>query len=151
MAALKASLKPSAFARRDGEWAKIESALLVPNDLVLLAAGATVPADCSVNEGRIDVDQAALTGESLPVKARSSRALPSFPLIRVTLLVAVRAHQPGAGQDGLHRSAGRGGGHRARHRRAALLIGRALLLLLLTVRRPHTQQARVRSSARRPA
>lgn len=36
-------------------------------DLVLLASGSAVPADCVVNHGSIEVDQAALTGESLPV------------------------------------------------------------------------------------
>lgn len=38
---------------------------IVPGDLVLLASGSAVPADCRVNEGTIDVDQAQLTGESL--------------------------------------------------------------------------------------
>ena len=41
----------------------------MPGDLVSLGAGATVPADCVVNAGVIDVDQAALTGESLPARA----------------------------------------------------------------------------------
>jgi len=35
--------------------------------MVLLASGSAVPADCRINHGQIDVDQAALTGESLPV------------------------------------------------------------------------------------
>ena len=35
---------------------------------MLLASGSAVPADCIVNHGSIEVDQAALTGESLPVK-----------------------------------------------------------------------------------
>jgi H+-transporting ATPase len=35
---------------------------------VLLASGSAIPADCIVNHGNIEVDQAALTGESLPVK-----------------------------------------------------------------------------------
>ena len=35
---------------------------------MLLASGSAVPADCMVNHGNIEVDQAALTGESLPVK-----------------------------------------------------------------------------------
>ena len=68
VAALKASLKPVAVAKRDGEWQRLDATLLVPGDLVGLAAGGAVPADCRVNEGRIEVDQAALTGESLPVK-----------------------------------------------------------------------------------
>ena len=67
VAALKAALKPAAVAKRDGRWANISAAELVPGDLVTLAAGAAVPADCIINGGSIDVDQAALTGESLPV------------------------------------------------------------------------------------
>ncbi len=67
VAALKASLKPSATVKRDGKLIIIDAALLVPGDTVLLASGSAVPADCRVNEGEIDVDQAQLTGESLPV------------------------------------------------------------------------------------
>ena len=67
VAALKASLKPEATAKRDGKWMKMNASHLVPGDLVLLASGSAIPADCRVNEGTIDVDQAQLTGESLPV------------------------------------------------------------------------------------
>ena len=67
VAALKAALKPAATAKRDGRWVTLAAAELVPGDLVMLGAGAAVPADCVVNGGAIDVDQAALTGESLPV------------------------------------------------------------------------------------
>ncbi|PSC73000.1 p-type h+-atpase isoform C [Micractinium conductrix] len=67
VAALKKALKPLATCKRDGKWANMDATMLVPGDLVLLGAGAAVPADCIVNEGRIEVDQAALTGESLPV------------------------------------------------------------------------------------
>ena len=42
---------------------------LVPGDLVQLALGGGVPADCQLREGKvIAIDQAALTGESMPVK-----------------------------------------------------------------------------------
>jgi len=67
VAALKASLKPNAVVKRDGKWQNMDAATVVPGDLVMLGAGAAVPADCIVNGGRIEVDQAALTGESLPV------------------------------------------------------------------------------------
>jgi len=67
VAALKKSLKPKATAFRDGQWQVINGVTLVPGDLVSLNAGAAVPADCMINHGTIDVDQAALTGESLPV------------------------------------------------------------------------------------
>ncbi|KAK9815431.1 hypothetical protein WJX72_003597 [[Myrmecia] bisecta] len=67
VAALKASLKPVATAKRDGTWQQIDAGLLVPGDLVLLGSGSAVPADCLVNHGQIEVDQSALTGESMPV------------------------------------------------------------------------------------
>lgn len=67
VAALKASLKPEATVKRDGKMRTIDAGLLVPGDLVLLASGSAIPADCRVNHGTIDVDQAQLTGESLPV------------------------------------------------------------------------------------
>lgn len=67
VAALKNSLKPIATVFRDNKWQAIDATLLVPGDLIKLAAGSAVPADCSINEGVIDVDEAALTGESLPV------------------------------------------------------------------------------------
>ncbi|KAJ1381318.1 E1-E2 ATPase-domain-containing protein, partial [Ochromonadaceae sp. CCMP2298] len=67
VAALKKSLKPIATVKRDGVFVNIDAALVVPGDLVLLASGSAIPADCRVNEGEIEVDEAALTGESLPV------------------------------------------------------------------------------------
>lgn len=48
VAALKASLRPTATARRDGQWQVIDARDLVPGDLVVLACGAAVPADCVV-------------------------------------------------------------------------------------------------------
>lgn len=68
VAALKASLKPTAVCFRDGKWIpNFDARLLVPGDLVELASGAAVPADVMVNEGQIDVDESAMTGESFPV------------------------------------------------------------------------------------
>lgn len=67
IAALKSSLKPLATCKRDGTFKEMDATLLVPGDLVMLGAGSAIPADCRVNGSEIDVDQAALTGESLPV------------------------------------------------------------------------------------
>ena len=46
----------------------------MPGDLVLLASGSAVPADCIINEGQIDVDASALTGESLPITVKRGGA-----------------------------------------------------------------------------
>lgn len=67
IALVKKSLKLTAKVKRDGKYVNLDSSLLVPGDLVLLRTGSAVPADCRVNQGDIDVDEAALTGESLPV------------------------------------------------------------------------------------
>jgi len=67
VAALKKSLKPMATVKRDEKWSDIDAGLVVPGDMVLLASGSAIPADCRINAGQIDVDQSQLTGESLPV------------------------------------------------------------------------------------
>ena len=67
VSALKGQLTAKATVKRDGKWTNIAVALVVPGDLILLAAGSAVPADCRINDGQLEVDQAALTGESLPV------------------------------------------------------------------------------------
>ncbi|ORC92747.1 proton motive P-type ATPase 2 [Trypanosoma theileri] len=67
VAALRYSLKPVAIVYRDGSWQRMHAAFLVPGDLVKLVSDYGVPADCTVNHGVIDVDEAALTGESMSV------------------------------------------------------------------------------------
>jgi len=57
VAALKASLKPVAYVKRDGKFLSMDAALLVPGDLVLLGSGGAVPADCVIMDSQIDVDQ----------------------------------------------------------------------------------------------
>ncbi len=68
LAALKKGLAPVATARRGGTWAQIESAKLVPGDIVRIRLGEIVPADLRLVAGSYAaIDQSALTGESLPV------------------------------------------------------------------------------------
>ncbi|HVU14370.1 MAG TPA: HAD-IC family P-type ATPase, partial [Phototrophicaceae bacterium] len=68
IAALKEKLALQARARRDGNWATIPARELVPGDLIRLRMGDIVPADVRLLDGDpVQVDQSALTGESLPV------------------------------------------------------------------------------------
>ena len=68
LAALKKGLAPEATVKRDGAWVTIDAATLVPGDIVKIRLGAIVPADlCLVGGEYASIDQAALTGESLPV------------------------------------------------------------------------------------
>ncbi|KAF9051648.1 plasma membrane H+-transporting ATPase [Panaeolus papilionaceus] len=65
--ALMDSLAPKAKVRRGGTWSEIESSTLVPGDMIAFKIGDIVPADCRLTEAiNVSIDQAALTGESLP-------------------------------------------------------------------------------------
>lgn len=66
---LREGVAPTATALRDGEWVEIPRRDLVPGDVIRLAAGDLVPADARLFEARdFHIQQAALTGESLPVE-----------------------------------------------------------------------------------
>jgi len=59
---------PHARARRSGQTVEIDSTKLVPGDIVLLEAGDVVPADGRIiTSATLEVQEAALTGESAPV------------------------------------------------------------------------------------
>lgn len=71
--ALKAMVSPHVLVLRGGKEEDIDSKELVPGDIVLLEAGSRVPADCRLLEAaNLEVDEAALTGESRPVTKRIS-------------------------------------------------------------------------------
>ena len=66
--ALKQRLAVTVNVRRAGEWSTIGAKDLVPGDIVRLRLGSVVPADAKLLEGDgIQVDESALTGESMPV------------------------------------------------------------------------------------
>ncbi len=53
---------------RNGTWEQIISTELVPGDVVHVRMGDVVPADVKIERGKVEVDQSALTGESIPVR-----------------------------------------------------------------------------------
>lgn len=72
LAALHGLLSPRARVRREGRNRVVDSADLVPGDIVLLSAGDKVPADVRLLRARsLLVDEAALTGESEAAEKQS--------------------------------------------------------------------------------
>ena len=69
MEALKGMAAPMASLIRDGSVTAIPASLVVPGDIVFLEAGNVVPADLRLIEThRLQIEEAALTGESNPVE-----------------------------------------------------------------------------------
>nr|WP_264474869.1 cation-translocating P-type ATPase [Salinirubrum litoreum] len=72
--ALSKLAQPTIRVRRDGTEREIDAADLVPGDVILLSEGDTVPADARLLEtASLEVDEAALTGESVPVSKATGR------------------------------------------------------------------------------
>lgn len=72
---LRAQVAPSATVLRDGAWRELATRGLVVGDVVRLSAGDLVPADARLLEAEdLHVQEAALTGESLPAE-KSALAL----------------------------------------------------------------------------
>ena len=70
---LREHVSLSATVLRDGEWREIRRHEVVPDDLVRLCAGDLVPADARLLQARdLYVQQAALTGESMPTEKHAA-------------------------------------------------------------------------------
>ncbi len=76
LAALKKLAAPEANAIRDGRQVRVPASQLVPGDIVALEAGNFIPADIRLLEAvNLKVDEASLTGESLPVEKNAALVL----------------------------------------------------------------------------
>ncbi|MEZ6131420.1 MAG: plasma-membrane proton-efflux P-type ATPase [Planctomycetaceae bacterium] len=83
IAALKAKLALTARVKRSGEWLAIPARELVPGDMIRIRLGDIVPADARLLDGdSVEVDQSALTGESLPVTRNSGESVYGGSIIK---------------------------------------------------------------------
>ncbi len=81
MDAIRHMLAPRASVMRDGERRSVDGETLVPGDIVLLEAGDKVPADLRLLQARgLQIQEAILTGESLPADKQISAVAESAPL-----------------------------------------------------------------------
>ena len=90
---LKQKMALNAKVLRGGKWVQITARELVPGDVVRIRSGDIVPADLKFFEGEyLQVDESALTGESLPVEKKSDGIAYSGSIIQkgeMTALVVV--------------------------------------------------------------
>ncbi|WP_315915113.1 plasma-membrane proton-efflux P-type ATPase [Arthrobacter sp. lap29] len=81
--ALRAKLAVTARVRRDGTWITPAARELVPGDVIRLRLGDIIPADARLFAGdEIEVDQSALTGESLPLTCAPGDPVYSGSIVR---------------------------------------------------------------------
>ena len=83
--ALKQMTSPHALVKKDGEMKEIPAADLIPGDVVCLEAGRQVPADLRLTEAvNLKIEEAALTGESVPVCKDTRKENKAFMSTNVT-------------------------------------------------------------------
>ena len=80
---LKKKLALTAKVLRDGKWTDLPAKELVPGDIVRLRLGNIVPADTKLVDGAyLQIDESALTGESLPAEKHPGDVTFSSSIIR---------------------------------------------------------------------
>jgi len=87
---LKKKLARKALVLRDGKWQSIDAKEIVPEDVIKIKIGDVVPADCKLLGGGdfLQVDQSALTGESLPVNKQAGEDLYANAIIKQGEMIA---------------------------------------------------------------
>ncbi|KAJ3076589.1 hypothetical protein HDU98_002109 [Podochytrium sp. JEL0797] len=96
--ALKNTLAQKSRVWRNGKLVEVDSNTLVPGDIVALRLGDIIPADCrllgvgvtgEMSEGTLQIDQSALTGESLPVAKGKGVTAYSSAIVKQGQMLAV--------------------------------------------------------------
>ena len=90
IAVLKKKLARKATVLRDGKWQQVDAREIVPDDIIKVKIGDIVPADCKLIGGSdfLQVDQSALTGESLPVDKKEGDILYANAIVKQGEMIA---------------------------------------------------------------
>ena len=80
IAALMDLSPQTALVERDGQWVEVPTVQVLAGDRVQVRPGSRIPVDGTVLEGQSDVDESALTGESLPL-----HKMPGDPVAAATM------------------------------------------------------------------
>ena len=88
LAALQELAAPEVTVRRDSTETTVDATTLVPGDVVVFSQGDVVPADCRLRStDSLEVDEAALTGESVPVAKDTAPVEAGTPMAERTSMV----------------------------------------------------------------
>jgi Ca2+-transporting ATPase len=78
ISALRQLAPPSALVLRNGQQIEVQTAFLVPGDILLMKVGQRIPADARILEAYgLEVDESSLTGESFPAMKEAAERLPN--------------------------------------------------------------------------
>ncbi|MCP4181338.1 MAG: plasma-membrane proton-efflux P-type ATPase [bacterium] len=90
IAALKKHLASKARVLRNSKWNEVEASDLVPGDIIRIKLGDVLPADIKLIDGDyVLVDEAALTGESLPVEKHQNDIAYSGAIVKQGVMNAL--------------------------------------------------------------
>jgi H+-transporting ATPase len=132
--ALKGKLALRARVKRGGDWRSIPAREVVPGDVTRLRIGDIVPADaCLLEGGPLEIDQSALTGESLPVTKKTSDSVYSGSVVKMgesDALVYATGEKSYFGKTAQLVNTARNTSH---FQRAVLKIGDYLIVLALAL------------------
>ncbi len=132
--ALKEQLALKARALRDGNWNEIPAEELVPGDIIRLRLGDVVPADVKLLEGDfLSIDQAALTGESLPVSKKSGDPAYSGSVVKQGEMVGVVTSTGSSTFFGRTAKLVESAGAVSHFQKAVLKVGNFLIFLALAL------------------
>ncbi|KZK98748.1 MULTISPECIES: plasma-membrane proton-efflux P-type ATPase [unclassified Pseudovibrio] len=148
LAALKSSMALKARVKRDGKWADIPAEEIVPGDIINLENGDIIPADCILERGPyLAVDQAALTGESLPVDKQIGDVAYSGSIIKQGTMQALVTATGGNTFFGNTAKLVQSAGNISHFQKSVLgigkflILGTALLAALIIVKQLYLQQS----------
>ena len=82
VALLKQRLAIKAKVLRNGGWTTQEAGGIVPGDILIVKLGDIIPGDAKIISGDLSIDEAALTGESLPVEKQNAEVVYSGSVVR---------------------------------------------------------------------
>ncbi len=88
---LKQKLALQSLVKRNGQWQQLSAADLVPGDIVKIKIGDIIPADIKlIGDGDfLQIDQSALTGESLPVNKKPGEGVYANSIVKQGEMLAV--------------------------------------------------------------